>query len=126
MLLGVRVKRLPIALSLVQGGRLRRRLTPASAPQQRMYCPQSAKTLDHFHFKHHETSFDLCRKNHLHIVGLPREGCLELGFNKNGFYCTEGPTDVAPSCFGHSAPKSSAGASPATATSLKKVDPSEP
>ncbi|MBB5358039.1 hypothetical protein HDE76_001245 [Rhodanobacter sp. ANJX3] len=60
------------------------------------------------------------------LFGFALEGCLQLGVNKNGFYCTEGPTDVAPSCFGHSAPKSPTSASPATATSLKKVDPSEP
>jgi len=60
------------------------------------------------------------------LLGLALEGCLQLGFNKNGFYCTEGPTDVAPSCFGHAAPKSPTGASAAKATSPKQVGPSEP
>ena len=35
---------------------------------------------------------------------LSVSGCA-IGFNKNGFYCTEGPvTDETPSCFGTHAP----------------------
>jgi len=38
-------------------------------------------------------------------MSLCVSGCA-IGFNKNGFYCTEGPvTDETPSCFGTHAPQ---------------------
>jgi hypothetical protein len=45
-------------------------------------------------------------------------GC--IGFNKNGFYCTEGPTEVAPPCFGRSA--EAGPSSPASTTSLDQPE----
>jgi hypothetical protein len=35
------------------------------------------------------------------LIVFSLSGCA-VGFNKNGFYCTEGPvTDETPPCFGH-------------------------
>jgi hypothetical protein len=35
---------------------------------------------------------------YLTFAAVALAGCA-VGFNKNGFYCTEGPTENAPNCF---------------------------
>lgn len=57
----------------------------------------------------------------LTFAAVALSGCA-IGFNKNGLYCTEGPTENAPNCFNpkrETAPEPAAAAVPPSAAPVK-------